>query len=63
MVADDRFRNDIRSDSDQPGRVNSGVMLRATTAEASAAFVVGGSTAAVIDLDAISTRACIESAW
>lgn len=46
---------DIRSASDQPGRISSGVTLRARRAEASAAFVVGRSTAAGRDLVARST--------
>lgn len=48
---------DISRASDQPGRITSGVTLRASSAEASADFVVGRSTAAVIDLVAMSTIA------
>lgn len=48
---------DIRRASDQPGRIASGVTLRARRAEASAAFVVGRSTTAASDLVARSIMA------
>ncbi|MCQ4084083.1 hypothetical protein NGB36_26790 [Streptomyces sp. RB6PN25] len=48
---------DIRRASAHPGRIVSGVTLRASRTEASAAFVVGRSTAAVIDLVAMPTMA------
>ncbi|OKI49323.1 hypothetical protein AMK17_38440 [Streptomyces sp. CB00072] len=59
-----RADRDIPSACGQPGRMVSGVMLRARRAETSAAFVVGRSTAAVIDLEAMSTsavRPCLRS--
>ena len=50
-----QHRADIRSASAQPGRIGSGVTLRASSSAASTAFVVGRSTAAVIVRVAMST--------
>ena len=46
---------DIRSASDQPGRIGTGVSALANSRDASTAFVVGRSTAAGTERVALST--------